>query len=178
MTTKSRISVCKTKWVCKTHIPLSICYTIKKPFLGSVGGIIQFTLKCTLHARTLHEVYTFCVYTSSRSPRINIIPARELGLHHRESFCCPQHWRCWYREHRLRKSTEKRRSVRVDRHPRNKTPHAPSHLRVSDLVRGRGFTGDNLSSFGGWTSSTSINFSSRAHVVEKASAREKKRKFS
>ena len=43
-------------------------------------------------------------------------------------------------------TTEKQRSVRVDRHPRNKTLHAPSRLRVLDLIRGRGFTGDNLSS--------------------------------
>ena len=36
--------------------------------------------------------------------------------------------------------TEKRRSVRVDRHSRNKIPHAPSHLRVSDFVRSRART--------------------------------------
>ena len=32
-------------------------------------------------------------------------------------------------------TTEKRRSVRVDQHPQNKTPHTPSHHRASDFMR-------------------------------------------
>ena len=55
---------------------------------------------------------------------------------------------------------EKRRSVRVDRHPRDWTLHALRHLRASDLVDHYGFTGANLSSFGGWTIGTAMRVSS------------------
>jgi hypothetical protein len=60
----------------------------------------------------------------------------------------------------LESTTEKRRSKRVDRHPRDWTLHALRHLRASDLVDHYGFTGANLSSFGGWTIGTSMRVSS------------------
>ena len=55
---------------------------------------------------------------------------------------------------------EKRKSVRIDRHPRDWTLHALRHLRASDLVDHYGFTGANLSSYGGWTLATAMNVSS------------------
>ncbi len=55
---------------------------------------------------------------------------------------------------------EKRKVKRVDRHHREWTLHALRHLRASDLVDYYGFNGANLSSFGGWTTSTAMRVSS------------------
>jgi hypothetical protein len=58
-------------------------------------------------------------------------------------------------------STEKKREIkRIDRHPRDWSLRALRHLRASDLVDHYGFTGANLSSFGGWTISAAMSASS------------------
>lgn len=54
--------------------------------------------------------------------------------------------------------TERETKV-VDRHLRTFTTHALRHLRASDLVNYYGFTGVDLSAFGGWTLSTSMRVS-------------------
>ena len=54
--------------------------------------------------------------------------------------------------------TEKK-TKRVDRHLRNFTTHALRHVRATDLVNYYGFTGTDLSGFGGWSLSQAMRVS-------------------